>query len=186
MALLVLGLVLWTAPHLVKRLAPGARAGLVARLGEGGTKGLIGLVIGLGLVLIIIGFRSAPYVALYTPPAWAIHVNNTLMLIAVFLFGASHAPSRVKAWLRNPMLTGVVVWAVAHLLVNGDLAALILFGGMGLWAVANILAIDATAPKAPAGPVPVMADVKLAVIAVIVFAVIAAIHTWLGYWPFPR
>ena len=65
------------------------------------------------------------------------------MLVAVGLFGVGHSKSRVRGWLRNPMLTGVVVWAVAHLLVNGDVASLVLFGWMGLWALADILTIDA-------------------------------------------
>lgn len=71
------------------------------------------------------------------------------MLIAVFLFGASHAPSRVKGWIRNPMLTGVLLWAIAHLLVNGDLAGMLLFAAMGGWAIVNMIAIDTGAPRAP-------------------------------------
>lgn len=186
MALLVIGLALWIAAHLFRRLAPDAHAGLVARLGKGPVRGLTAAVIGVGLIFVIIGFRSSPYVALYTPPGWAIHLNNLLMLIAVFLFGAANAPSRVKRYLRNPMLTGVLVWAAAHLLVNGDLASLILFGGMALWAAASIVAIDRATPRAPVAPVPARADLKLALIAVIVFAAITALHAWLGVWPFPR
>ena len=185
MALLVLGLVLWIAAHLFKRLAPGARARLAARIGEGPAKGVFGLVIGVATLLIILGFRAAPYVALYTPPGWAVHVNNLLMLVAVFLLGASHAPSRVKRYIRNPMLTGVVLWAIAHLLVNGDLAGVVLFAAMGVWALANMALIDASEARAPAGPVPAMADLRLALISIVVFAAIAGIHVWLGRWPFP-
>lgn len=186
MALLVIGLALWIAAHLFRRLAPDAHAGLVARLGKGAARGLTAAVIGVGLVLIVIGFRSSPYVALYTPPGWAIHLNNLLMLIAVFLFGAANAPSRVKRYLRNPMLTGVLVWAAAHLIVNGDLASLVLFAGMAVWAVASMIVIDRASPRAPVAAVPIKADVKLAVISVIVFAVITGVHAWLGVWPFPR
>jgi uncharacterized membrane protein len=185
MALLVLGIVLWIVPHLFKRLAPDARARLEARLGAGPSRGLFAVVIGLGLLLMIMGFRSAPYVAVYTPPAWTVHLNNLMMLIAVFLLGAANAPSRVKLYLRNPMLTGVLVWAVAHILVNGDLAGLVLFGSMGAWAIVSMVAIDTSAPKAPVAPVSAMADIRLALISIVVFAVIAGVHAWLGRWPFP-
>lgn len=186
MSLLVLGLAIWFLAHTFKSVAPERRAALSARFGVGPARGIFAVAILIGLVLMILGFRGAPYVALYTPPAWAIHVNNLLMLIAVVLFGAANSPSRIKQYLRNPMLTGVVVWAVAHLLVNGDLASLILFGGLGLWAIVNIRLIDGASPWVRPTPGPVAAEIRLGVIAVVVFAVIAAIHTWLGYWPFPQ
>jgi uncharacterized membrane protein len=186
MTLLILGLILWTAAHFFRRLAPGARASLARSLGEGPSKGAVAAVIAVGLVLIIVGYRRAGFTAVYDPPSWGIHLNNLLMLIAVGLIGASHSKSHVRGWLRNPMLTGVVVWAVAHLLVNGDVASLVLFGWMGLWALADILTIDASDPVKPAPVASVAGDVRLVVITLVVFAVIAAIHTWLGYYPFPR
>jgi len=186
MTLLVLGLVLWTAAHFFKRFAPGARAALARSLGEGPSKGVIAAVIAVGLLLIVVGYREAGYTPAYDPPSWGIHLNNLLMLIAVGLFGASHSKSRVRGWLRNPMLTGVVVWAVAHLLVNGDVASLVLFGWMGAWALADIMTIDARDPVKPVPVASVAGDVRLVVITLVVFAVIVAIHTWLGYPPFPQ
>ena len=146
MTLLVLGLVLWTAAHFFKRVAPGARAALAAALGDGPSKGVMAAVIALGLVLVIVGYRGAGFARSTTRRRGAIHLNNLLMLVAVGLFGVGHSKSRVRGWLRNPMLTGVVVWAIAHLLVNGDVASLVLFGWMGLWALADILTIDASEP----------------------------------------
>ncbi len=186
MTLLVLGLVLWTAAHFFKRLAPGARAGLTQSLGAGPSKGVVAAVILVGLILTIVGYRRADFTPLYDPPSWGVHLNNLLMLIAVGLFATSHSKSRVRGWLRNPMLTSVVVWAVAHLLVNGDVASLVLFGWLGLWALANILTIDAQDPVKPAPVASVAGDVRLVVITLVVFAVIVAIHTWLGYPPFPQ
>jgi uncharacterized membrane protein len=185
MALLVIGLALWIGAHLFKLCAPEARARLGDRIGAGPARGVFAVVIGLSVVLIVLGFRSAPYVAVYTPPGWTVHLNNLLMLVAVFLFGAANAPSRVKTVLRNPMLTGVLIWAIAHILVNGDLAGLVLFGAMGAWAIASMVLIDAAPPRAPAAPVTAMADLRLALISLVVFAVIAGIHVWLGRWPFP-
>lgn len=185
MTLLVLGLALWVIAHLVKRLAPEARAGLTARLGPGASRGLFAVAIAAGLALMILGYRAAPYVAVYTPPFWGIHLNNTLMLIAVYLFGASHSKARVRLFLRNPMLTGVMLWAVAHLLVNGDLASVILFGGLGIWAAVNALLINAAGPWVKIVPGPAKVEIRLVFITLLVFAVITSIHAWLGVWPFP-
>jgi uncharacterized membrane protein len=186
MTLLVLGLVLWTAAHFFKRLAPGGRAALARSLGEGPSKGVVAAVIAVGLVLIVVGYRAAPFTAVYEPPSWGIHLNNLMMLVAVGLLGAGHSKSRARSWLRNPMLTAVVVWAIAHLLVNGDAASLVLFGWMGLWAVADIMTIDAQDTPKPAPAATLAGDVRLVVITLVLYAVIAGIHAWLGHWPFPQ
>lgn len=186
MTLLVLGLIVWTAAHLFKRVAPGARASLAQALGAGPSRGVMAGSILVGLVLIVIGYRGAEVAPVYAPPSWGVHLNNLLMLIAVGLVGASHSKSRVRGWLRNPMLTGVVVWAVAHLLVNGDVASLVLFGWLGIWALASIVMIDAGDPVKPAPVASLAGDVRLGIITLVVFAVIVAIHTWLGYPPFPH
>jgi uncharacterized membrane protein len=187
MTLLVLGLLLWIGAHTFPRLAPSASSGVTASLGAGPSKGLSAGIIGLGLVLMVVGYSSAPFTAIYDPPAWTIHLNNLMMLAAVGLFGMGRSKGRARAWLRHPMLTGVVVWAVAHLLVNGDLASLVLFGGLGVWAIGSMVLINATAgPWQHPEPGPLSGDIRLVVIAVVLFAVIAAIHSWLGYWPFPQ
>lgn len=186
MTLLILGLILWTAGHFLRRLAPGARASLAGSLGEGPSKGVVAAVIGVGLVLMIVGYRGAGYTAVYDPPSWGVHLNNLLMLIAVGLLGLGHSKSRLRGRLRNPMLTAVVVWAVAHLLVNGDVASLVLFGWMGVWAIADIMTIDTQDPPKPAPAGTVAGDVRWVIITLVVFAVIVAIHTWLGYPPFPQ
>ena len=76
MPLLILGLVLWTAAHLFKRAAPGARDGLARALGAGPAKGRVALAIAAGVVLMIVGYRRAPFVPVYDPPAWGMHLNN--------------------------------------------------------------------------------------------------------------
>ncbi len=186
MTLLVLGLIVWTAAHLFKRVAPNARVSLARALGDGPSKGAMAAAILAAVVLMVVGYRRAGVAPVYDPPSWGLHLNHLLMLIAVGLVGASHSKSRVRGWLRNPMLSGVVVWAVAHLLVNGDVASLVLFGWLGLWALASILVIDTGEPVKPAPVASVAGDVRLAVITLVVFAVIVAIHTWLGYPPFPH
>ena len=187
MTLLILGLLIWTVPHVFKRAMPGAREALAQSAGAGPARGIMALLIAIGLVLIIVGYRRAPFVPVYDPPGWGIHLNNLMMLVAVFLVGAGKSKGHARSWLRHPMLTGVTVWAVAHLLVNGDQASLLMFGWLGLWAVGSMLLVNAREPvwNRPA-PGPVSGDVRLVVIGLVVFAVIVAVHTWLGYPPFPQ
>lgn len=186
MTLLLLGLVLWSLAHVFKALAPERRAALTARLGEGPAKGLFAAAILLGLVLMIWGYRTAPFIPVWTPPAWTVHLNNLLMLGAVFLFGAGHSKGRARSWMRHPQLTSVVIWAAAHLLVNGDYAAILLFGGLAVWALANMALINArdgawVRPE----PGPLKGDIRLGVIALVLYGVIALVHGWLGYPVFP-
>lgn len=186
MGLIAAGLALWIITHMFKRLAPTARAGLTERFGEA-SKGIVAGLIVLSVILMVIGYRGADLNPVYQLPGWAFHVNNLLMLIAVILFGMGSSKGRARSWLRHPMLTGVVVWAVAHLLVNSDTASLLLFGGLGLWSIASMFLINAAeGPWARPEPGPVSGDVKLVVISLFVFAVIAAIHTYIGPAPFMR
>lgn len=104
------------------------------------------------------------------------------MLVAIFLMDAGSAGGVVGAKLRHPMLLGVMAWATAHLLVNGDLASLILFGVLGLWALAEMLVISRIEGQWSA-PVqgPIVKDVKAAAVALIIYGVIVGVHYWLGY-----
>jgi uncharacterized membrane protein len=182
MTLLLVGIGLWWAGHFFKRVLPGVRA----RMGERG-KGVAALLIVAGLVTMVLGYRGAALETVFVPPAWGRHVNNLSMLVAVILLGMGSSKGKLRAWLRHPMLTGVLVWSVAHVLVNGDLASLVLFGSMGVWAVVEMVVINAKeGPWKRPEPGKIGADVRLIVISLVVFGVIAAIHTWLGYYPFPR
>ena len=177
---LILGLVLWTAAHLFKRVLPDLRA----RMGTAG-KGLAAVGILAGLVLMIIGYRQAEFVGLWYPPAWTVHLNNLLMLGAVFLYGMSATKGRLRGAMRHPQLTAVKVWAVAHLLVNGDLASVILFGGLLLWAGAEVAVINRSEAWVRPEPGPAKKDIILVVITIVAFLVMTYIHNWLGVWPFP-
>lgn len=185
MILLILGLAIWWAAHLYKRVLPDHRAALTARFGEG-SKGIVAVLLVLSIVLMVIGYRGTEFTPIYTPPSWGIHLNNLLMILAVVLFGMGSSKGRMRSWLRHPMMTGFAVWALAHLLVNGDLASLVLFGGLLLWVPVTIMAVNGAEPnwERPA-PGPPAGDIKLIIISLVVFSVIAAIHMWLGPWPFP-
>ncbi|MEM8632924.1 MAG: NnrU family protein [Pseudomonadota bacterium] len=180
MDLLKFGVLLWILAHWFKRIAPGLRA----RMGDSG-KAVVAVLLLVSLVMMVIGYRRADFVVAYTPPAWGVHLNNLLMLLAVYLFAASGAKTWVARKIRHPMLNAAIVWAIAHLLVNGDYASLILFGGILVWAVASIWLINLREPEwTPPAPVPVAKEIRTAIIAVVAYAGIAAIHWGLGYPPF--
>ncbi len=180
MQVMVLGLVLWVASHLFKRVLPGVRA----RLGDLPGKMLVTVLSLSAVLLMVIGYRRAEIDPVYTPLAGMGHLNNLLMLIAVFLFGVSHSKGRVKSLLRHPMLLSVIIWAVAHLLVNGDMASIVLFGGLGLWAVVSIVLINAQETWTPPAPGGLRSDAIAVVIALVLYGLIAGVHIWLGHNPF--
>jgi len=140
---LVLGLVLFLGVHSVRIVADGWRAQTLARVGEGPWKGLYSLVSAVGLALIVWGYglaRQQP-VVLWVPPVGMRHAAALLTLLAFILLAATYVPrNAIKARLHHPMVLGVKVWALAHLLSNGNLADVLLFGGFLLWAVLSFRA----------------------------------------------
>jgi uncharacterized membrane protein len=188
MTLIVLGLALWWGAHLFKRLAPARRAAM----GDAG-KGLVTVLVLASVVLMVIGYggsdwlgiEGAAQVDLWYPPAFLTHVNNLLMLLAVYLYAASGMKTRITRVIRHPQLTAVKTWAVAHLLVNGDLASVVLFGGLLAWAVVSVILINRAVPRGPLPePASVGKEIGAVVGAVVVFGAIAWLHNWLGVWPY--
>lgn len=176
--ILIAGHALWSGAHLWKRVAPASRA----RLGDPG-KGLVALALVLAIVLWVWGWPEA-HVVLYVPPDWLKHVNNLLTLVALWLFVASNAGGRIATRMSHPQLVAVKVWAVAHLLANGSVAALILFGGLLAWAVAEVIVINRSAAWAPGAPGPVWRDAAALIAALVLWMAIAYAHVWFGLWPF--
>ena len=176
MTLLILGLALWWGAHLFKRLAPGARAGM----GDQGRAMVTALLL-VSLVLMVIGYRSADGAVWWGRSPALVGVNNLLMLVSVYLFAASGMKTAVARRLRHPMLPGALLWSVAHLLVNGDAPSLVLFGGIGLWAVVEMVVISRAGPWVP----PVGKGPKMEIFAVLgtvlVFGALAGVHYALGY-----
>ncbi len=174
---LILGLVLWSAAHLFKRVLPGPRAAL----GNKG-RGLVALGVLVSLGLMIMGYRAAETEVLYALPMWTWHLNNAAMLIALFLMDIGRVRGIVRTKVRHPMLWGVTIWAAAHLLVNGDTASLVLFGGLGLWALVEMAVINrAEGPWTPPERGSYAKDGMMFAAALALYAAIAAVHYWLGY-----
>lgn len=178
MALLVLGIALWCAVHLTPSLGAPFKAVVVTRLGNTAWRGLFSLLLVLSVVLMVLGWRSALPVAIYAPPAPPL-LAVTIMPFALVLFFSGRLPTDIKRWLRHPQLTGVILWALAHLAVNGDQRSLVLFGVLGLWALVEIIAINRRdgdwvrpAPVGlPRSSVPI-------VIGVVAWVLLAWLHPW--------
>ncbi len=137
MTLLVLGLILFLGTHAFS-MARGPRAALVGRIGEGPYKGLYSVLSLAGIVLVSVGYgqyRASGYVPVWDPPVWTRHLALLLVWFAFVFFAAAYLPGRIKRALKHPMLAGVKVWALAHLLANGDLGSILLFGSFLAWAV---------------------------------------------------
>ena len=184
MTLLILGLLLWSGTHFLKRLAPAARASMQDKMGDG-SKGVIAVLMVISIVLMVIGYRGADTAVFWGRSPAMTGINNLLMIVAVALFGVNSSKSRFRGKLRHGMLSGVVVWAVAHLLVNGDVASIVLFGGLAAWAVAQMIILNRTTePEPPFEDGTMAGDIKLLVITLVLYAIISGVHTWLGYLPF--
>lgn len=140
--LLILGILLWSVTHLFTAVAAPTRTRIVGRIGLNPYKGLFSLAIILSLVLIVQGWKAMPAGQLYTPPFEARYVTMLLMPFAVILFMSARAPTDIKQFIRHPQLTGVKLWALAHLLSNGETRSVILFGGMLAWAVAEVITLN--------------------------------------------
>ena len=180
MTLLIFGNILWIIAHTFKRLLPNFRNSL----GNAG-KGAVAFLIIISLVLMILGYRSAEYIVVWTPPQFFLHINNLMMVAAVFVFATGHTKGRLRGRLRHPMLTSVKIWALAHLLVNGDLASIILFGSMLAWAAMAVVLINKSETWERPEPGEAKKDAVLVVIVLSAYVLVSGIHWALGVWPFP-
>jgi uncharacterized membrane protein len=139
MLILGLGLLLFFAVHLVPT-SPATRAGLAARFGENAYKGAFSLLSLLGLIIIVYGYHKLQLNPgkspdLWTPPTWAKHVSFLLMIPAMIALVAAYVPSRIRTALKHPMLVALKIWALAHLIANGDLGSVVLFTSFLLFAI---------------------------------------------------
>ncbi len=143
MVYLIVGLVLFLGVHSVRMVADGWRTQTLARIGEGAYKGLYSLVSLLGFGLIIYGFgvaRETP-VMLWTPPVGMRHAASLLTLLAFIFLAAAYVPrNSIKARVHHPLVLGVKAWTLAHLLANGSVAHVLLFGAFLAWGVLNFIA----------------------------------------------
>ena len=159
LVVMILGLVLFLGIHLFITRRD-ARASLIARIGEGGYKIAFSVISTIGLVLIVWGYatyRATGWIDVWYPPVWIKHLTILLMLPAVIMVAASYIRGRIYTTLKHPMLAGIKLWALSHLIANGDLGSIILFGSFLAWAVFDRISLkrrpDSGAPPIPVGGV---------------------------------
>lgn len=190
MAYLLSGLLLFLGVHSVAIFSPGGRDRIVARIGAGPWRATYSLLAAAGLALLIHGYgvaRQSPQL-LYAPAEWTRHVTALAMLAPFPLLLSAYLPGKIKTGLRHPMLLAVVIWASAHLLSNGMLADVLLFGGFLLWAAANLVSFQyrSARPLRTAAPRPSNDGIAIALGLLVYLAFVLGLHVRLiGIAPFP-
>jgi uncharacterized membrane protein len=178
-AILIAGLALFLAPH-VFTVFREQRESVIARIGENAYKILYSIVSAIGLILIFYGYsqyRATGWIDVWDPPAWTRHVAVLLVWPAIICLVATYSPGKIKTTLKHPTLVGLKLWALAHLIANGDLGSMVLFGTLLAYAVFDRISLKhRTDPGAP--PIPV-GGVKNDVIAVVGGTVLYLLLGWL-------
>ncbi len=155
MLILILGLIVFLGVHLLPT-APDVRDGLVARFGANAYKGIFSILSLAGFALIVIGYHKLQLmpgknVILWDPPTWTKHIAFLLMIPAMICLVAAYVPSRIRTALKHPMLVAIKIWALAHLIANGDLASLMLFAGFLAFAVYDRISVKKRGALGPLG-----------------------------------
>ena len=193
MIVFIVGLFLFLGIHSASIVAPGWRNAQAARRGEGAWKGIYSIVSAAGLVLLVVGYgmaRREP-VVLYTPPVALRHLALLIMVPVFPLLFAAYLPGRIRSTAKHPLLLATKLWATAHLLANGTLVDVLLFGGFLVWAVADRISVKrrsvAEAHDAPAAPPRAINDAIAVVGGLAAYVVIVFwAHRWLiGVSPLP-
>ncbi len=184
MEIILAGLLLWSLTHLTPSLAPPVKRAWVNKLGQNGYKLSFTVLILLSLIMIVYGWRHTTPTYLYPISEAAKPVALILMVIAFVIMGATNYQTRIKRQIRHPQLTGVIIWSVAHLAVNGDSRSILLFGGLGIWAALEILFINRRdgewiKPVAPSWGT----ELKGLIISLVVFVVVVLIHPYIAGVP---
>jgi len=180
MTMFVLGLAVWCVAHLMPSVAPGLRGRLMS-IGAGPYKGLFALTIVGSLLLIIFGWRVVEPSFVYAEPEWGRIVNMATMLVGLILFMSARLPTNIKRYIRHPQLTGVALWALGHLLANGDSRSVTLFAVMGVWALVSMVTINRRdGAWAKPDPVPATRDLVPVIIGVVLYAILGWVHPYIA------
>lgn len=194
MAVLIVGLILFLGVHLLPT-APDVRDSMRERLGPNAYKAVFSILSLIGFAIIVLGYhkmqvQTGKNPVLWTPPEFMRHIAALLMLPAMILLVASNVPSRIRSAVRHPMLMAVKLWALAHLLANGDLASLLLFGSFLAYAVYDLISVKKRGALGPLGakePSGLIGDVIAVGVGLALYAaLVMGGHAWLiGVSPFP-
>jgi uncharacterized membrane protein len=183
MSTFIAGLILFFGIHSVAIINASWRERMLAKFGEYGWKGLYSLLAIAGFIMIVRGYSlpGTQAVILFQPAAWLYYVTPLLLLPVFPLLVATYFPGRISAGVRHPMLVATILWAAAHLLVNGTLPAVILFAAFLLWAVADLVSLKhRITPAVPALPASPRNDAIAIIAGLALYALfIAYLHQWL-------
>ena len=150
LTLLIIGIIVFLGIHTLPTI-PGLRDRLIGRFGENGYKAFFSLLSIAGFVLLVWGFARAPVIQVWTPPDWTRWVAIVLMLPAFIFLVAAYVPGEIKAKLKHPFLVAIKTWALAHLIANGDLASIVLFGSFLAYAVYDRITLKRRQPTSLIG-----------------------------------
>ncbi len=189
MIMLILGLALWSGLHFLPSVGTGLRSRLINRFGENAYKLAFSAGVVISIVLMVLGWMAMPVgLPLYVLPGSPGILAVLLMAIAFILFAAARSKSNIRHYIRHPQLTSIAVWGAAHLLVNGEFRAVILFGTLAIWAILEIIVISRREGvwERPVRQ-PLAEDVKPVMIGLVLFAVLMVVHPYLfGVSPIPN
>lgn len=176
MALLILGMVIFLSAHLIPGFVE-LRRKFVDWKGETVYLICYSLVSALGLALIITGKATAPEVPIWQAPSWMNHLTMTAMLPSVILVAAAYIPNNLRRFIRHPFLWGFTLWSLSHLLVSGDLASVILFGGIGVFAIYDMWSANRRGAQNSDKKVPLYMDVLLITAGLVAYGVVWYVHS---------
>ncbi len=174
MTLFVIGIILFFGVHFVPSMP--LKSIMVNRLGEMRFKGLFSLISALGLGLIIYGFSLTKFQPLFDPLSWGRNAAIFTMPIAVILICAAQMPNNLKTLVRHPMLGGLILWGLSHLVANGDLASTILFASFVVFSIINILLVNARGPGVAPTPVSKLWDLGTIAIGLALYILLFQFH----------
>ncbi len=175
MTILLSGLVLFFGIHAIP-MFPEFKASLQSRIGAMRFKGIYSLIALSGFALILLGMSRAEFRPVFAPPAWAPLIVYLAMPVSFCLLVAAYVPNNFRRVIRNPMLSGVFVWALAHLIANGDLASILLFGLFGSYAVIDTISVKRRPPAAIPARQPLLMDVLVLAIGFAAFWIVRYFH----------
>ena len=180
MLLLIIGLAMWSGLHLIPCIAISFRTQVINKWGDKKYRSIFSVLVVASIVLMVFGWRSIEPIYIYNPPEWGGAITGLLVLIAFILFSAAHSASNIKRFIRHPQLTGLVLWSIAHLLANGDNRSLILFGTLGVWAIAEIILVsNREGDWVKPGPASVKSELLMVIKGVVIFAIFLFAHPYL-------
>lgn len=180
MTILIIGIALWYAGHFWKRALPTRHAAMGEK-----AKGVSALILLIGVVLMVVGYRATESFDLVAYPAFLKHINNLAIVFAIYFMSPGPSKGALFYRMRHPMLTGFIIWSVAHIVVNPDLASMILFGALTIWAVAEIAVINRAEPEWTPHPKGAIAkDGMFLAASVALTLVIGFVHGLIGPSPF--